>query len=73
MKIKDNVLTIHGPVELKGKELYIPDLRGGAALVLAALIADGTTYLDNITLLLRGYEDIVEKLQNVGAKIKIVE
>lgn len=73
MKIKDNTLTIYGPVNLKGKEIYIPDLRGGAALVLAALTAEGTTYLDNISLLLRGYEDIVDKLQNVGAKIQVIE
>ncbi len=71
--VKDNTLTIYGPSKLIGKELYIPDLRGGAALVLAALTAEGTTYLDNIPLLLRGYEDIVEKLKNVGAKIQIVE
>ncbi len=68
-----NVLTIKGPTKLNGQSLYVPDLRGGAALVLAALIANGTTILDNISLILRGYEDIVEKLTNVGAKIEIIE
>ena len=70
---EQNVLTIEGPTELEGQNLTIPDLRGGAALVLAALIAKGETVLDNISLLLRGYEDIVEKLNNVGAKLEIIE
>lgn len=68
-----NVLTIEGPTKLYGKELYIPDLRGGAALLLAGLIAEGETILDNIPLILRGYENIVEKLTNVGADIKIID
>lgn len=68
-----NILKITGKTSLKAGELYIPDLRGGASLLLAALIADGTTILDNISLILRGYEDIVEKLTNVGAKIEIIE
>lgn len=70
---EQNLLTLEGPTPLKPSELYVPDLRGGAALVLASLIADGTSYLDNISLILRGYEDIVEKLTNVGAKIEIIE
>lgn len=68
-----NVLTINGPSDLYGANLTIPDLRGGAALLLGALTASGTTTLDNISLLLRGYEDVVEKLQKVGAKIEINE
>ena len=69
----ENVLTITGPTKLKGANLTIPDLRGGAALLLGGLIAEGTTILDNISLILRGYEDVVEKLQKVGAKIEIIE
>lgn len=68
-----NILKIHGKTPLHGAELYVPDLRGGAALLLAGLIADGETILDNISLILRGYEDIVEKLTNVGAKIELIE
>ncbi len=68
-----NVLRIKGKTKLKGASLYTPDLRGGAALVLAGLIAEGTTILDNISLILRGYEDIVDKLQKVGAKIELIE
>lgn len=69
----ENVLTIKGPTELTGKSLWVPDLRGGAALLVAGLISEGTTILDNIPLLLRGYEDVVEKLSAVGAKIEIIE
>ncbi len=69
-----NVLTVTGKTELTGaQDIEVPDLRGGAALVLAALIAKGTTTLTNIELILRGYEDIVEKLTKVGAKIKVIE
>lgn len=71
-KAEKNILTINGPVKLSGKNLYIPDLRGGAALIIAGLIADGETILDNISLILRGYEDIVEKLTAVGAIIEII-
>ena len=68
-----NTLKIRGKRTLHPSSLYVPDLRGGAALLLAALISDGTTILDNISLILRGYEDVVEKLNNVGAKIEIIE
>lgn len=68
-----NILTIEGKTLLTGANLYVPDLRGGAALLLAGLISEGTTILDNISLILRGYEDVVEKLTKVGAKIKIIE
>lgn len=72
-KAEENILTITGPTKLHGANLTIPDLRGGAALLLGALTADGITILDNISLLLRGYEDVVEKLVKVGAKIEIIE
>ena len=68
-----DTVKVIGKTPLHGAELYVPDLRGGAALLLAGLIADGETILDNISLILRGYEDIVEKLTNVGAKIQIIE
>lgn len=67
-----NILNISGPTNLHGNEIFIPDLRGGAALLLAALIANGVTILDNINLILRGYEDIIEKLTKVGAKIELI-
>lgn len=71
--IKNNTLMITGPKNLIGQEVVSTDLRGGAALILAGLIAQGKTRIKEIEHILRGYEDIVEKLQKVGAKINIVE
>ena len=63
---------VHGPNRLKGKELAVPDIRSGAALVIAALCADGESILHNAWHVERGYEDMVEKLASVGAKIERV-
>ncbi len=64
---------ISGPTPLKGCEVEATDLRAGAALVAAALTAEGTTTITNINHILRGYENIVEKLTDVGAKIELKE
>ena len=63
--------TIKGSVKLKGTDINATDLRGGAALILAGLIAEGTTTISDIDYILRGYENIIHKLSNVGAKIKL--
>ena len=62
-----------GPSSLHGTEVVATDLRGGAALVLAGLTATGTTIINDVEHILRGYENIEEKLTKVGAKIKIKE
>ena len=49
------------------------DLRGGASLLIAALIAEGKTNIYNSEYILRGYGDVINKLKNVGAKIEITE
>lgn len=64
---------IRGCTKLKGTEVVASDLRAGAALIIAGLIAEGTTKISNIEHILRGYEDIVNKLAMIGADIKIVE
>ena len=61
-----------GKTKLIGKEVKATDLRGGASLLIAGLIADGITYISDISYILRGYDNIVEKLQNVGAKIELI-
>lgn len=71
--IKNTIAEVIGKTILKGKKVTATDLRAGAALVIAGLIAEGTTEIDNIEHILRGYEGIVEKLTNVGADIKIIE
>ena len=73
IQVKDTIATILGPTKLKGLEVKATDLRAGASLLVASLIADGKTIITDINHLLRGYEEIVEKLTNVGAKIEIKE
>ena len=60
---------INGPTPLSGAEVSATDLRGGACLVIAGLIAEGTTTIRNIYHIERGYEHIDEKLSALGAKI----
>lgn len=66
-------VIVNGPAKLFGRSLESPDLRAGFALVLAGLVADGTTTIDNIYQIDRGYEKIEERLQAVGARIKRVD
>lgn len=73
IKINDKTITINGMTKLHGGEVKSTDLRAGASLVLAALLADGETTITDIEHVLRGYENIIQKLENVGAKIKEVE
>ena len=65
-------LVFHGLYKLKGSDVRAHDLRAGAAMVLAALAAKGTTEIEEIQYIERGYEDIVEKLRGLGADIRRV-
>ncbi len=64
---------ITGPTKLHGEVITATDLRAGAALVTAGLIAEGTTIINDAEHILRGYERIINKLSHVGANIKIEE
>lgn len=66
-------VVVNGPTKLRGRYLTSPDLRAGMALILAGLVADGTTTIDNAYQVDRGYERIVERLQALGARIERVE
>ena len=68
-----NKLEIKGPKKLKGTNVIATDLRGGASLLIAGLIAEGVTEIDNCDVILRGYGNLVKKLSSVGAKLKITE
>lgn len=70
---KERIATIIGSTPLKGEDVVATDLRAGAALVIAGLIAEGTTTIEEVEHILRGYEGIIEKLTSVGADIKIEE
>jgi len=65
--------VVHGPARLRGTEVAIPDIRSGAALVIAAMCAEGTSVLRNSWHVERGYEDMAGKLASVGARIESVE
>lgn len=71
--ITNNKAIINGPCVLKGTKVNATDLRAGASLLIAGLIAEGTTIINNADYILRGYEGIVEKLTGVGADIKLEE
>ena len=73
IKIFDNNAVIKGKSKLRGREVVATDLRAGAAMMVAGMIAKGTTVITNIEHILRGYENIVVKLSNVGADIKLIE
>lgn len=73
IETNNRIATINGKTELKGEEVVATDLRAGAALIIAGLIAEGKTTINKVEHILRGYEGIIEKLSNVGADIKIEE
>ncbi len=71
--IDNSTLIIDGVNHLDGCKLTAPDLRAGAALVLACLAANGKSEIDRIEFVERGYEDFVNKLKDLGADIKKIE
>ncbi|MBP5224947.1 MAG: UDP-N-acetylglucosamine 1-carboxyvinyltransferase [Lachnospiraceae bacterium] len=70
--VDQKVASIKGVPELKGAQLVAPDLRAGAALVIAALSAEGESTVEEVRYILRGYEDFVQKLQQLGGQIVYV-
>ena len=73
IQVDGQVAVIEGVPELQPAPLRASDLRAGAALVMAALSAKGTSEVSEIAHIERGYEDLVEKLQGLGADIRRVE
>lgn len=73
IQVDGKVAIIEGDARLTGAPVYACDLRAGAALVIAGLCAEGRTEIEDIHYIERGYEDFVEKLQRLGAKITIVQ
>ncbi len=72
IKVESNTAIIDGVAKYTGANITAPDLRAGAALVIAALAADGITTVDDIKYIQRGYEDFHLKLQSLGAQIDLV-
>lgn len=69
INVEGRTAIIKGTKRIQGASVVASDLRGGAALVLEALVAKGVTQVDNVHYILRGYENIVDKLKNLGARI----
>jgi UDP-N-acetylglucosamine 1-carboxyvinyltransferase len=61
--------VVSGPTKLQGADLVIPDLRGGFSYLIAALAAQGTSRVHGISLINRGYENFLDKLEELGAHI----
>lgn len=72
INVEGRVAVVEGTERLSGAELMATDLRGGAAMIVAGLYADGTTKIGNAGYIYRGYEDIETCLRSVGADIKAV-
>ncbi|MCI8355525.1 MAG: UDP-N-acetylglucosamine 1-carboxyvinyltransferase [Lachnospiraceae bacterium] len=70
IKVESNTAIIDGVPKYTGASLTAPDLRAGAALVTAALAAEGVSTIDDIKFIERGYEDFPQKLQSLGAQIE---
>ena len=72
VKVEGNAATIEGVDKFSGTRVSAPDLRAGAALVIAGMAADGITIVDDIVYIQRGYERFEEKLRSLGAVIERV-
>ncbi|MDY4596977.1 UDP-N-acetylglucosamine 1-carboxyvinyltransferase [Faecalimonas umbilicata] len=72
IKVEGNSATIEGVEKFSGARVSAPDLRAGAALVIAGLATDGITIVDDIVYIQRGYEQFEKKLQGLGAMIEKV-
>ena len=70
--LNDHIIY-EGPNQLTGSSVKATDLRAGAALVIAGLMASGTTEITHVEYILRGYSDIIHKLTQLGADIQLVE
>ena len=70
--LNDHIIY-EGPNQLTGSSVKATDLRAGAALVIAGLMASGTTEITNVEYILRGYSDIIHKLTQLGADIQLIE
>ena len=70
---RSNYIVYEGPNQLSGAAVKATDLRAGAAMVIAGLMAEGQTEITNVEFILRGYSNIIEKLTELGADIQLIE
>ena len=72
-KVEGNYMYLGHTAHLTGAEVAASDLRAGACLVIAGLMAEGTTKISKVENILRGYDHIIEKLTALGADIQMIE
>ncbi len=73
IRVDGDIIRVEGPSKLSGAPVRASDLRAGASLVIAGLMADGETTITGVENILRGYTDIVGKLRALGADIEMIE
>lgn len=73
IKVDGDIIRVEGPAHLTGAPVRASDLRAGACLVIAGLMAEGETEITGVENILRGYSHIVEKLRKIGADIEMIE
>ena len=73
IQVDDKTAVVEGVDHLTGAPIQATDLRAGAALVIAALAAQGESRITGVSYIERGYEDIIEKLRALGADIRAVD
>ena len=73
IKVEGAMIRVNGPAHLSGAQVKASDLRAGACLVIAGLLADGVTEITGVDHILRGYSNIVGKLRDLGADIEMIE
>ena len=71
--IEGKTAIVKGVKKLYGANVKAEDLRGGASLVLAGSVAKGTTKIENIEYILRGYENFIDKLKKIGLDIELIK
>lgn len=73
IKVDGDIIRLDGPAKMTGAQVRASDLRAGACLVIAGLIAEGETVITGVDNILRGYTDIVGKLRDIGADIEMID
>lgn len=73
IRVLGSRISYQGPNKLNGSRVRATDLRAGAAMVIAGLMAEGRTEITNIEFILRGYSNIIEKLKDLGADIELID
>ena len=73
MRVSGKTLVINGVKELSPAQMYAQDLRGGASLVIAALAAEGKSFVHDIYHIERGYENLDKRIRSLGGSIKKID